>query len=214
MFPSTGTSPIRLDLWGDQIDRLSEFSIADQRSIAEIESITIAPARELTPTTRVRQRAQELMSAEPWGKEQWDRLASGEFYDGMESWLPWLVDEELILADLLASRSLVLLFDPKRLKDRASEIVAEEQDLAQSLASTWKALEPGGRRTFPGLHVPYERALKVVTPMSGQLRIPHQTPTSLPWRPTLGNRGRRPRAPSRSDKRSVSATGSPVARCS
>ncbi|MGB1734315.1 MAG: hypothetical protein ACPHIZ_07330, partial [Acidimicrobiales bacterium] len=75
-------------------------------------------------------------SAEPWGKEQWDRLASGEFYDGMESWLPWLVDEELILADLLASRSLVLLFDPKRLKDRASEIVAEEQDLAQSLAST------------------------------------------------------------------------------
>ena len=23
---------------------------------------------------------------------------------------------------------------------------------------------------------------KVVTPMSGQLRIPHQTPTSLPWR--------------------------------
>ena len=161
VFPSTGTSPIRLDLWGDQIDRLSEFSIADQRSIAEIESITIAPARELTPTTRVRQRAQELMSAEPWGKEQWDRLASGEFYDGMESWLPWLVDEELILADLLAPRSLVLLFDPKRLKDRASEIVAEEQDLAQSLASTWKALEPGGKpRTFPGLHVPYERALK------------------------------------------------------
>ena len=108
VFPSTGTSPIRLDLWGDQIDRLSEFSIADQRSIAEIESITIAPARELTPTTRVRQCAQELKSAEPWGKEQWDRLASGEFYDGMESWLPWLVDEELILADLLAPRSLVL----------------------------------------------------------------------------------------------------------
>ena len=101
------------------------------------------------------------MTTEPWGKEQWDRLASGEFYDGMESWLPWLVDEEVILADLLAPRSLILLFDPKRLKDRASEIVAEEQDLAQSLATTWKALEPGGEpRTFPGLHVPFERALK------------------------------------------------------
>ena len=31
IFPPTSTSPIRMDLWGDQIERLSEFAVSDQR---------------------------------------------------------------------------------------------------------------------------------------------------------------------------------------
>ena len=32
VFPSTADQPVRIDLWGDEVDRLSEFSVADQRS--------------------------------------------------------------------------------------------------------------------------------------------------------------------------------------
>ena len=52
----------------------------------------IFPARELMPTDEVRARAAALVGAEPWGREQWERLAEGLVFDGMESWLPWLVD--------------------------------------------------------------------------------------------------------------------------
>jgi len=32
VFPSTAAGPVRIDLWGDEVDRLTEFSVADQRS--------------------------------------------------------------------------------------------------------------------------------------------------------------------------------------
>jgi len=161
IFPATADSPIRLDLWGDEVERLTEFSVVDQRSTSEINSVTIAPAREMRPTLAIRERAKELITSEPWGREQWERVADGQLFDGMESWLPWLVSEELVLADLLSSEALVLLIDPKRLKDRSLDLIAEETDLARTLASTWQALDDHGNpRPFPGLHVPFERMLK------------------------------------------------------
>ena len=32
VFPSTADAPVRIDLWGDEVDRLTEFSVHDQRS--------------------------------------------------------------------------------------------------------------------------------------------------------------------------------------
>ena len=32
VFPSTADAPIRIDLWGDEVDRLTEFTVNDQRS--------------------------------------------------------------------------------------------------------------------------------------------------------------------------------------
>jgi transcription-repair coupling factor (superfamily II helicase) len=32
VFPSTADVPVRIDLWGDEVDRLTAFSVSDQRS--------------------------------------------------------------------------------------------------------------------------------------------------------------------------------------
>ena len=193
IFPSTRAYPVRVDLWGDEIERLSEFSVSDQRSNAEINSVLIPPARELLPTSKIRERASELLETEPWGQEQWERLAAGEFFDGMESWLPWLMKEELVLGDILQSDALVLLLDPKRLKDRSSELIAEEEDLARTLAATWKALDPAGNpRVFPGLHVPFERVLRDCTSNVWTLTGTSSTPSqsrfeTRPWETVVGS---------------------------
>ena len=94
VFPSTGDQPIRIDLWGDEVDRLTRFSASDQRSTDDLAEACIFPARELIPTDEVRARASKLVGAEPWGREQWERLGEGLLFDGMESWLPWLTDRE------------------------------------------------------------------------------------------------------------------------
>ncbi len=88
--PRTADAPVRIDLWGDEVDRLTEFSVADQRSTIDVAEVEIFPCRELLPTDEVRARAAALIAAEPWGREQWERLAEGQTFDGMESWLPWL----------------------------------------------------------------------------------------------------------------------------
>src|SRR5262245_13919297 len=87
VYPATADHPVRIDLWGDEVDRLSQFSVADQRSSAEIDDAWIFPVRELLPTEEVRARASELLESQPWGRDQWERLAEGATFDGMEAWL-------------------------------------------------------------------------------------------------------------------------------
>ena len=89
----------------------------------------------------MRDRAESLITRAPWAAEQWERLADGHTFDGMESWLPWLTEDEHVLADLLAADALVLLFEPHRMRDRAADLLAEEADLAGSLARTWDVPE-------------------------------------------------------------------------
>ena len=167
VFPSTSDVPIRIDLWGDEVDRLTEFSVSDQRSTIDRAEVELFPCRELLPTEEVRARAEALIGIQPWGREQWERLSQGHTFDGMESWLPWIAPDQRTLLDLLDSSSQVLLVDPRRMRDRASDIIAEEADLAATLAVTWGAVPSGegssGTRNeangFPSLHLPFEQLL-------------------------------------------------------
>ena len=52
----------------------------------------------------------------------------------MESWLPWLTEEEHLLPDLLPAGARVLLVEPRRMRDRAQELLDEEANLAETLA--------------------------------------------------------------------------------
>lgn len=161
VFPSTSDVPFRVDLWGDEVDRLTEFSVADQRATIDRAEIEVFPCRELLPTDEVRARAERLVATAPWGREQWERLAEGLTFDGMESWLPWLTDQEHVLFDLLEPTAQVLLVEPRRMRDRAADIIAEEADLARTLARTWGAVadDADGEHGFPELHLPFDRLL-------------------------------------------------------
>ena len=156
VYPSTADAPVRIDLWGDEIDRLTEFAVADQRSTVDIDCAEIYPCRELLPTDEVRERATKLVGAEPWGRDQWERLAEGLFFDGMESWLPWLTADEHVILDLVPSDAQVVVVEPRRMRDRAKELLDEEASLASSLSVTW-GVPPD--REFPQLHLPFDRLL-------------------------------------------------------
>ncbi|HVF08808.1 MAG TPA: transcription-repair coupling factor, partial [Actinomycetota bacterium] len=191
VFPSTADGPVRIDLWGDEVDRLTSFAVADQRSTDDLDCVELFGCREVLPTDEVRTRAASLVASAAWGAEIWERLAEGQVFDGMESWLPWLSPAEHVLADLLGEDALVLLFDPRRMRDRAADLLAEEASLAGSLAKTWGAEGDG----FPPLHLPFERLL-------AHTRSPVWSVTAVPegpdapaieatgWDPVVGEPGR------------------------
>ncbi|MGH9024737.1 MAG: transcription-repair coupling factor, partial [Acidimicrobiia bacterium] len=156
VYPATDDHPVRIDLWGDEVDRLSSFSVADQRSTDDRGEVWLFPARELLPTPDVRARAEALVRSEPWGREQWERLAEGQLFDGMESWLPWLAGDDRLLPDLLPEDGLVLAVEPRRARDRARDLVDEELALGETLAVTW-----GDRpdRDRPHLTLSFDRVL-------------------------------------------------------
>ncbi|MFM8381855.1 MAG: transcription-repair coupling factor, partial [Actinomycetota bacterium] len=72
VFPPTRDAPVRIDLCGDEVDRLTEFSLHDQRSYADLDQLVIFPARELVLDDATRRRAHDLIAAEPWGREHWE----------------------------------------------------------------------------------------------------------------------------------------------
>jgi transcription-repair coupling factor (superfamily II helicase) len=160
VFPSTADRPVRIDLWGDEVDRLTEFSVSDQRSTDDLAEALLLPCRELLPTPQVRARAERLVGLEPWGREQWERLAQGLVFDGMESWLPWLTRDEHALLDVVGDDAQVLLCEPRRMRDRAADLLAEEADLAATLAVTWGATDDrSAEHGFPRLHLTFDRLL-------------------------------------------------------
>ncbi len=188
VFPSTTDRPVRIDLWGDEVERLTEFSVADQRATVPVSEVEIYPCRELRPDSGARQRAQQLLVDEPWGREQWDRVVNGELFDGMESWLPWLVGGDAVLPDLLGSDAWVILVEPRRIRDRAANIEAEEADLAASLAKTWDVDADDLHR----LHLPFERMLAgtnaaILTMLPVADRPGTATVASSPWAPVVGD---------------------------
>ena len=153
VYPSTASAPVRIDFWGDDIDRVAEFSVGDQRSTNPLDHLEVYPARELRPDGPMRRRAAGLVASQPWGREQWDRLAGGEFFEGMESWWPWLVEEPAVVPGLLSAGTAMAVVEPRRLADRVSEILAEEEDLATGLAKTWNTDAAG----MPRLHAGFDQ---------------------------------------------------------
>jgi transcription-repair coupling factor (superfamily II helicase) len=191
VFASTASVPVRIDLWGDEVDRLAEFSVGDQRSVRDIDSVEIFGCRELLGTPEVRARAGELVGEQPWGREQWDRLADGLLFDGMESWLPWLTSEEHVVLDLVPDGAQILLVEPRRMRDRARELLDDEAALARTLAATWGA----HGQDFPRLHVPFDRLLTHTNAPVWTVGTAPEGPGTVVvpatgWDPVVGDAGR------------------------
>jgi transcription-repair coupling factor (superfamily II helicase) len=159
VFPSTADTPIRIDLWGDEVDRLTTFNVNDQRSTEDLSFARIFPARELIIDEKVAKRAQSLIAKEPWGQENWDRISQKISFDGVESWLPWVATDDKVLTDVCSQNATMhmVLIEPRRMRDRARDLIAEEDDLARALASTWSR-DPDQK--YPRLHSEIEAFLK------------------------------------------------------
>lgn len=52
IFPLNRELPVRMELFGDDIDSLREFAVTDQRSKENLESIVVLPAKEIPPSKR------------------------------------------------------------------------------------------------------------------------------------------------------------------
>ncbi len=145
VFPPTEEHPLRVEFWGDEIEEIRSFAVADQRTISTVEQFWAPPCRELLLTDDVRTRAGELAQQHPELAEMLDKLAEGIPVEGMESLAPALLDGpgslELLL-DCLPADALVLLCDPERIRSRAHDLVRTSEEFLQA---SWAAAAGGGK---------------------------------------------------------------------
>ncbi len=153
VWPAHGDEPLRLDFFGDDIERVTIFDIATQRSTHDVDEVVIGPAREWLPGQRTRERAEKLALSAPWAQSTFDRIATGQLFDGMEGWMELFVSEPLTLLDEIDGARIVVVETP-RVHARLEELLVEERELTDVVAATWRTSDE-----VPLLHLDYDHVL-------------------------------------------------------
>ncbi|OLO79208.1 transcription-repair coupling factor [Actinomyces oris] len=140
VFPPSEPRPVRVDFFGDEIDEVSSFAVADQRTIETLGAVTATACRELVLTDAVRERAAALADAVPGAADMLEKICQGIAVEGMESLAPVLVEKMVPLLDLVGDRLTVLL-EPERVRKRAEDLTATTTEF---LAAAWTSAASGG----------------------------------------------------------------------
>lgn len=141
VFPPTEDHPLRVELWGEDVEEIRWFSVADQRSLEVADhGVWAPPCREILLTPAVRERAAALRERLPGALDMLDRIAEGIAVEGMESLAPALVDRMVPVLDLVPDDALLVLADPERVRRRAHDLVATTQEF---LEAAWTSAAAG-----------------------------------------------------------------------
>ena len=141
VFPPTEQHPVRVEFWGDEVEEVRSFAVADQRTIDQLPRLWAPPCRELLLTDDVRRRAAALSEAHPQLAEMTSKIAAGIAVEGMESLAPVLVDELELLVDVMPGDTQVVVVEPERVRSRAHDLVATSEEF---LGASWAAAAGGG----------------------------------------------------------------------
>jgi transcription-repair coupling factor (superfamily II helicase) len=133
VFPATEEHPLRIEFFGDTIEEIRYFKVADQRSIGPAErGLWAPPCRELLLTPAVRDRAKELADTHPALADVLGKLAEGIAVEGMEAFAPVLAERMELLVDYVPAGGLVLACDPERVRTRATELARTSQEFLEA----------------------------------------------------------------------------------
>ena len=169
VFPPTEEHPLRVEFWGDEVEEIRYFKVADQRSLEVAPGgVWAPPCREMMLTEQVRGRAAALLAQHPELGELLEPISLGNPVEGMEALAPVLVDElRLVLAEFPADTS-VLVVDPEKVRARAADLVATSEEF---LAASWAAAAGGGKAPVD-LGSASLRSLEEVREFAAELGMP------------------------------------------
>lgn len=129
-------TPVRVELWGDEIDTIRTIDSFSQRSVDKINSVEIYPFRELIYT-----KDELLRAAKRIGKEDnalAERLLSEKSFGGIEKYIDYFYDKTYSIIDYLPGDCLVIFNEEPKIR------AAMEGSFAEFKRSLSERLEKGG----------------------------------------------------------------------
>ncbi|WP_308806409.1 transcription-repair coupling factor [Actinotignum urinale] len=142
VFPPTESHPLRIEFFGDEVEDIRAFAVADQRSMDTRKELYAPACREILLTSEVRQRARVLMEKLPGALDMLDSIVAGIAPEGMESLTPLLVDRMQAVADTFPEGTRVIIAEPERVEQRAESLLATTQEF---LTAAWSSAVAGGK---------------------------------------------------------------------
>ena len=149
IFPLTEDNPYRIETWDTEVDSIKNFDVESQRSIENVNSLTVFPATELLVMDnladgfgRLEKDSEEYAkSLEKSGQiveagrirrnteELKERLFVLQDYEGLESYINYFAPNTVSLIDYFDRRdTLIVLDEPHRLDEKLRVVMAEFSD--------------------------------------------------------------------------------------
>ncbi len=152
VFASNGSSPVRIDFFGNEIESLHPFDAGTQRSERDpVARLDLLPAREAWDSEWLRDRVARVSRSVP---EIADRLTL-ESADPLEGLMAFLLGSSApTMFDLLGPDDRVIVTSPGVVQARAVQILADEEAIRTALLPTWNLDEAPGH--LVGVHANYE----------------------------------------------------------
>ncbi|MFP7761102.1 transcription-repair coupling factor [Marisediminicola sp. LYQ85] len=141
VFAPDAEHPVRVEFFGDEVEHIRLFSVADQRSLPDaVEVAELPPSREMLLSPEVRQRAAEMQHEFPSLTQMLAKIAEGIPVDGMESLAPALVDRLVPITHYLPADAAIAVLSPERVAARAVSLVETNREF---LSAAWNAATAG-----------------------------------------------------------------------
>lgn len=153
IFPMTEENPVRIELWGDDVDSIRLFDVSTQRSLKELDEVTVFPASETVLTVEEKEagirkiekdaadisekfrkkfKTEEAFRITESVRQFKERILELSMSDSnVESYIKYFYDETVSLIDYFdAGNTLFILDEPARLMELAK---ATELEFTESM---------------------------------------------------------------------------------
>ena len=129
VFPSGEGEPVRLDLFGDEVENIRRFDPATQRSAGRLDALVLRPVSEISfdpdSVSRFRTGWRERFGAEAAADPIYHSVSDGRRHAGVEHWMPLFHDALETLVDYLPGVSISLEHQAMEVLAARLEMIAD-----------------------------------------------------------------------------------------
>ncbi|MGA1130805.1 MAG: transcription-repair coupling factor [Prochlorotrichaceae cyanobacterium] len=152
IFPVASELPVRLELFGDELERLREFDPATQRSLDAVPELVLTPTS-FSPLIQAALLERSDLELEALlSPEDLEKLLENQAVEGVRRFLGLAYDRPATLLDYLPSQTMIAWDEPEQClahADRWWEHVEEQ----------WQELRERGEQSLPKVHRPLTAAV-------------------------------------------------------
>jgi len=131
VFPQGRENPVRIELFGDEVESIREFDPVTQRSVGKIETVRILPAKEVLMTEASAGRFMDALKGRRLkGKHVEDvalHVKDRFFFDGIEAYAQHFYSGPATIASYLPDDAAYIFLDPVSLEVKAESVAAETE---------------------------------------------------------------------------------------
>ena len=151
IFPPGAAAPLRVDLFGDEIEALRAFDPVTQKSSEAVESFALQPANEVfldeASIARFRSGYREAFGTVT-DDPLYEAVTEGRRQIGMEHWMPLFHEQPETLFDYLPGASVSLDNDADQVRDSRIEMIADYYDARITFQENRRPTDASGQPPY------------------------------------------------------------------